>query len=253
MIENLDLVTVVCQGKFLAETVEVLKNYLDVGLQVIYSGWVGEACPVTHENLTVCYSEDLKNPGVGNRNRQIVSSAKGLSKVTTKYAWKVRSDQIYPTESIRQCLDFFFNHKDRDKKIFTPGLYTKEVYHFRDHQSLGKTSEVKRLWSCELDSYEGAVDYNACMRAETYIAVNYLDFYSSTVMGQRLRYREYLLDGAPKRAEALEKSNLIMPQYFVPMPRVELNWPRHAGFHVGGYNYEACAQIYGEYQWEGPK
>lgn len=240
-------ITVVCQGKWLPETIEVIKNYLKAGLLVIYSGWVGDPCPATHPQLVACYSEDPENPGVGNRNRQIVSSQRGLELVQTKYAWKVRSDQIYPIESINQCLNFFLEHSDRDKKIFTPGLYTKEILHIRDHQTLGLTKEIRKLWRCELDEYNGPVDYNQVTRAETYIVMNYLDFYSTAVMEMRLRWREYFLDNSPKRNEALEKSNKIMPQYFVPFPKIHFNWPKHEGFHTGGYNYDACSKIYGEW------
>jgi len=243
-----DEITVICQGKLCIETREVIQNYLNAGLLVIYSGWTNEPCPFAHPNLVVCYSEDLVNPGVGNRNRQIVSSKRGLELVRSKYAWKVRSDQIYPTSSVEQCLKFFEEHPNRDNRIFTPGLYSKEVFHIRDHATLGKTNELRRFWNCELDEYNGTVNYNEVMRAETYLVVNYLDFYSSTVMNMKLNYKEYLLDNSPKRAEALVKSNEIMPKYFVPMPKIQMYWPKHSNLHIGGYNYDYCSKVYGEYQ-----
>lgn len=238
-------ITVVCQGRYLPETIEAINSYLDYGLQVIYSGWEGYPIPLTHRNLICCYSTDPVNPGVTNRNRQIVSSRRGLELVQTKYAWKVRSDQIYPVEAIKTYLDFFENHPDRDRRIFTPGLYTKEVFHFRDHQTLGKLSDIKRFWSCELDPYDGPPDYNAVIRSETYFVVNYLDFYCSAVMSMRLRWRDYLLDNSPKRLEALEKTNQLMPKYFVPMPRVLFYWPKHNMFN--GYHYDYCEKVHGEY------
>lgn len=235
------------QGKFYAETPQVLAEFIKCGRvsKIIYSGWINDVPPLNHEKIIVAYNEDVPNPGIGNRNRQIKTSYNGLKLVQTKYAWKVRSDQLYPVESLDKYLDFFENHKDRDNKIFTPGLYTKEVFHIRDHMQIAKTSMVKRLWSCDYDKYEGPTDYNACLRAETYIVVNYLDFYSTAVMDMRLRWREYLLDCSPKRDVALAKSNEIMPKYFVPLPRVDFSWPKQ---FMSSYHYDYCAQVHGEYQ-----
>lgn len=243
-----DEITVVCQGAINSCLQEVLTNYLDAGLLVVYSGWTHEPCPFTHPNLVVCYSQDPANPGVGNRNRQIVSSRRGLELVRSKYAWKVRSDQIYPTLSVEKCLKFFDEHPDKDRRLFTPGLYTKEVFHVRDHQILGKTNELRRFWNCELDEYNGPADYNEVMRAETYLVVNYLDFYSSAAMNMRLNYREYLLDNSPKRAEALAKSNEIMPKYFVPFPKVDFKWRKHFG--DGPYHYDYTSRVHGEWHSE---
>ncbi len=240
---NKDDITIVVQGKLFPETPYVISLWADAGFSAIYSGWTNEPLPMAHPRVLSCYSDDVK-PGVGNRNRQIQSSARGLHEVKTKYAWKVRSDQIYPVESINKCYDFFLNHDYRDKKIFTPGLYSKEVFHIRDHQTLGKTNELKKLWGCAFDKYDGPADYNVCLRAETYLVVNYLDFYSTTVMSMRMKYKDFLLDNSPKRDEALAKSEVIMSKFFVPFQKVEFSWPKHG---MASYHYDYCEQVHGEW------
>ena len=252
MIRLDDQLTVVVQGAISDVTPEVVQHYLDSSriYRVIFSGWAGEFLPLTHKKLTITYNEDPRKPGIGNRNRQIVSSYFGVALSQTKYTWKVRSDQIYNQECINTYLDYFEDQFDEKyPKIFTPGMYTKELFHIRDHQTLSTTKKIKEFWQCPLDEWIGTVDYNQCVRAEAYIVCNYLKIYSTAAFLAISEPKKYLLDNAPERAKMLISSNRIMPNYFQAMPPVDFRWPRHFG--SGPYHYETAKNLHGE--WWGEK
>jgi|JI10StandDraft_1071094.scaffolds.fasta_scaffold07924_14 hypothetical protein len=240
--------TVVVQGKCYHEcTYQIVLNYLQNPRisSVIYSGWDNTIFSLAHKKLVIVYNEDPKKPGDVNRNRQIVSSYNGLKYVKTKYAWKVRSDQIYGQDAINCYLDFFEkNFDENNPKIFTPGLYNKELFHIRDHQTMSSTSKVKEFWNCPLDEYDGPADYNICSRAEAYFVCNYLRWYDNTVSEVLSNKDRFLYDSAPERAEMLKYSNAIMPKYFVPFPKVSFSWPKHG---MAEYHYDVCMRLHGEY------
>ena len=243
---RLDELTVCVQGPISAETPIVVQHYLENPRisRVIFSTWT-ECFPLAHPKLTVVYNELPKKPGIGNRNLQIVSSYFGLILSQTKYSWKVRSDQIYDQACINTYLDFFedqFNEKD--PKIFAAGLYNKELFHIRDHNQISTTKKLIELWQCPLDEWIGPVDYTQCIRAEAYIVCHYLKRYSTAAFTALMEPKKYLLDNAPERAMMLERSNQVMPKYFVAMPKVNFSWPKHG---MAQYHYELTSRMHGEY------
>ena len=54
----------------------------------------------------------------------------------------------------------------------------------------------------------------------------------------------YLVDNAPKIAEAFDINNKIITKVFQPFPKIEFEWPRQ---NLKQYYYDYTEKYYGEY------
>lgn len=212
-----DNITVILYGDLTNNTTQSLSKVLKSGMNVIYSGFVGSPLTETHNNLTICYS-NRPEKGSDNRNERIISAAKALSNVKTRYCFAIRSTQLIPENWLDKCISFFVQRSDLEKRIFVDRIDGSVPFGVGTNM-FGKTSELIRFWKCELCSED-----LYSISKNTYYAVNYLDFYSSLVMDTRLRWRDYLVIHAPKWEEALKRSEVTLPKYFVTLPEMEWKW-----------------------------
>lgn len=111
------------------------------------------------------YGKD-NHPKTVNINRQICSTINGLNKVKTKYAVKLRSDNILHANDFIYYLEKFKCKNSKyslfDKKIIYSNLFAKEItkgtripYFFSDFFHFGTTRDLKKLWDINLfDDYQ---------------------------------------------------------------------------------------------------
>ena len=104
-------ISLVLQGPVYPYTNDIVSSYLRhpiVG-EVIISCWT--TCPdlnVKDSRLKYVRSEDVKYSGIGNINRQLVSSLAGVKDASIEYCAKMRTDQWISQESLTM-MDKFFN------------------------------------------------------------------------------------------------------------------------------------------------
>lgn len=195
-------ITLIVHGIVTKDTKTIITDYLNKGYNIIYSGIVNYGLDITHPNLLLCYSNfpDFDTDG---RNTFIKTANKGLSASKTKFSWLIKSDELMDLDNI--LLSF-----DKNKRL----MFTKKIYDniplACDLSLLGYTKDLLKLFSCDLDSYNEDI----LVEPETYVIMNYLDFYSTAVMDMRLRWRQYLTCMAQDIDIALKKSNTIMKKYF---------------------------------------
>jgi hypothetical protein len=246
-------VTCVIQGPLYPETPHVVQNYLDSGLfaDVIYSGRTDQAslANMLPSKVRKVFSDPPENCGVGNRNIQITSTRAGLAFVNTKYAWKVRGDQILPVDTIHKVNNFVREHSHRLEyindiacktckgQIFVAGNYRMFPFHPRDHIFIGYASDIRGLFDIPLDSVSQNADYSRYLRAEAWIGANFLAKKWPSVNLMLRRYDEFLVDNAPKIDYAIRVSNDLTFNTFKALPRIEFSWPKHGlrqyHYHVG--------------------
>lgn len=245
------MVNLIIQGPIYEYTIQIAKYYQQLKWvdKIIISSWEGLEREIEFDTV---YSKPLKNNGIGNRNAQIVSSLEGLKKASCEFSVKLRGDQLISLDSMSLLYKFML---DNSSKIVTLGFYKYFPFHPRDHSFWGKTEELIKLFDIPLDdvSFETAnpIDswphsgfYSQHTRAETYIGSNYLAKKDDRVKNMIEHPKEYLYDFSPKWSEANYVSNELMPKFFVPSPKIDLQWPK---YNLLSYNYEACSAHYGEF------
>lgn len=186
-----------------------------------------------------------ENPGVGNRNCQIISSRAGLKLVEPyEYVIKARSDQIVWAHSMQKMYNYFCKHH-AGHIIFTLGMYRQFPFHPRDHMFWGLAEDLQNLFDIPLDPTPSntPVDYRKMLRAEAYIgqyyylrhALNDVDKYKIKAMIECPH--TYLYDDAPLLNEALGMDFLLRDSVFRPFPQIDMAWPKHGllsyHYHIG--------------------
>lgn len=206
---------------------------------IILSTWEGEDTSALRDILVI-KSKDPANPGIGNRNRQIVSSKAGLNYVTAPCAIKARTDQIM--QDLPKMYEFY-KVCSTGKNIFTLGLYKAFPFHPRDHLLMGPTILLREMFDCELDEYSGPINYDYQLRAEAWIGAQYFAKHDGRAAKMWDVWSCYLTDAAPMRDQALELDRELKPALFTPFPRIKMSWPIKG---LDSYHYDVGAS-YSEY------
>lgn len=229
------MIQIVLQGPIYPYTRDIVSSYLSVPIvhSIIVSCWDNDIpLDVSDSRVTVVRSSQPTNPGVGNRNCQIVSSRIGLESVSLDFCAKMRTDQFISPDSILMMENFFQNYRAYNSSspfvpIFVIGMFSGFPFHPRDHVFWGHTNELRKLFDIPLDIYNGPVDYNRVTRAETYIGTYYYERFDSRVTKFRLDPDKYLVDNAPYKHEAMEVYNQIRDKVFKVFPRINMKWPKN--------------------------
>jgi hypothetical protein len=243
----------VLQGAVRPETDQIVRTFLDLPFvnNIVLSVFPGSEQLLYGDRVQYVLNEFLPNPGTGNRNLQILSSARGIQRVTTTFAVKMRTDQIIHAHSMQRMYDFWLQREQPDPNrrptdtdpagpLYVMGLYRIFPYHPRDHVFWGYTADLQRLWDCPMDPEPPNADYSQCTRAETYIGQWYYARYAPEAAKHAADPRTYLVDGAPCQAEALALDFEVRDRLFKVFPRVEMAWPKH---NLPVYHYDYSAQF----------
>ena len=262
--ETKEKIDIVLQGPYYENvTNKVISTYLQLPFvnNIIVSYWKDNN-PKKYESTRVKFIEnefpDIS--GTGNRNYQIVSSFAGIKQVTTKYAAKMRTDQIYTQDSMYKMYQFFFDNKKDDHQIFVGGMFPSLLFHPKDHIFWGKTDDLIILFNIPLETYgltnKIRVDknfnktklflyYNHFVRTETYIGAQYCANFEDHINQYLLNPEEYLYDSAPKWNEVYAISDVTTAKYFKSFPKdgIDFVWPKN-GWDT--YPYEDQKLYHGE-------
>lgn len=257
--ENLDKMDIVLQGSFGEDTLEIIKEYLNLPFvnKIIVSGWADDpkADLIKPSNrVRVVLSAKPITPGTDNRNLQIVSSDAGLKQVTTNYAAKMRTDQLYDTDSMMNMYKFF--KENGTDKIYVAGVYPNLLFHPRDHIFWGETSKLRQLFDAPIE-INGFIDrikvdknnlakyYGFFIRTETYLGAHYASKYDERINFLLLEPEKYLHDGASRWNDAYEVSKNVVPKLFKSFPRqgINLTWSRK---NLATYPYDEQKTFYNE-------
>jgi len=237
------MLTVVVQGQLTPWTSEYIRRYseFDCVEEVIFSTWEGELVPQDLPAL-VAPSPRPENPGMGNRNMQIVSSLAGCQMPLTDWVIKVRSDTFLP--QLNEMFDYVAKNQSNEQQIFCLNVFPGFVYHPQDWYFIGRQRSMVRLFDIPLDptprsGIEDEPYWVDKVRSETYLGVHYC--------GQEHLLkdpRRYLLDISPERDKLLTEWRKIISDrsHFVPMPPFAVQCDKH---YPGGYPHDFMRQIYG--------
>ena len=246
---------IVLQGKMYPYTQEIVNNLLamDWVSNVILSVFEGDEVVDWGPRVKQVFNQFLSNPGTGNRNLQLVSSARGLEEVREKYCAKMRTDQIISQPVLQMMYDYWIQTEDPENRtpepgmplghIYVVGLYSTFPYHPRDHVFWGFTEDVKKLCSAPFDPMPNEPNYAIRTRAETYIGQYYYAAYDPEIQKHVDNPLTYTVDSAPLREEAMAKDREWKDRLFRVWPRVEMAWPKH---NLPSYHFEHSAG-FGEY------
>jgi hypothetical protein len=254
MMDKLDLVL---QGPNYPYTQDIIEYYLLNPLigNVILSCWENDPdLNLQSSKVKVIKTPDnLENPGIGNRNRQILSSKVGLSEVESNYCAKMRSDQKISHESLIAMHDFYTVKRDSswEHSLFVVGMYTKFPFHPRDHVFWGQTRDIKELFDIDYDPepFTKEPDYSKVLRAEAYLGMFYYSKYDKRVEKFIKDPATYLVDTAPLKSEAIEVYNEIRDEVFKVFPRAKMEWKKH-NISWNTYPFDRNKQLFSEYWYE---
>ena len=97
--------------------------------RIILSTWtgsryLGKGPEDSTDTLQVIWSDDVGNPGSGNRNRQVVTSRAGLLGCQSEWVVKTRSDQIfYPAALTKMAATFLAERNDTGPQYLDTGIH----------------------------------------------------------------------------------------------------------------------------------
>jgi len=250
----------VLQGVIDQYAIEIAEHYsnLDFIDNIICSGWVSDpSVIIDNSRIKLIRSPLLQNPGIGNRNRQIVTSLEGLKQVNTEFTAKLRSDQKISLDSMKLMYDYYEKNKERklqywdDKnkpynRICVAGIFKPIPFHPRDHMFWGNTKDLLEVFNIPLDPLVQLphTDYEKTVRSEAYICQYYYAKFDNIIYNYIVNPHEYLVDNAPKIAEAFITSDKLITDVFLPFPKVDFEWPKYG---MSNYHYHYTETVYGEY------
>lgn len=239
------MMDVVVQGPTYRWTREFINRYRQYNFvdKIIFSTW---------EDNTVLYGDwDIdefvvskypENPGLGNRNLQIVSSLAGMNATVSDVVMKIRSDMFVPLDEVWR---FYCTQRVNDN-ILTLSVYPRFPFHPRDHMFIGQTKNMWELFDIPLDTIS-AVQYNETqhVRSETYIGSHYCKRFNSQIEVFINEPYKYLTDNASHKNLAIEVSNnlILARRGFQPLNQLQIDWPK---YYPNGYPFEHLKQLYGE-------
>ena len=240
-------VDIIIQGGLYPGTLETANSYTTHELvnRVVVSTW-------NREDINSSYSEDvvvLKNKkpdyiGPGNLNLHLLSSKRGLEECVSDVVLKIRSDERMSHEGLTTWVNFFVKNKNQETLNYLDGSKQKSKihviatninypYHPQDHVFLGYKEDLSKLFNMPF-SYEPPlmpepIDFSTKtghLRNPIYIGANYFSLFFEESIKHLSHWKEYLLDGAPKREAALEFYLQNRNSIFEPLPRINMWWEK---------------------------
>jgi hypothetical protein len=237
-------IDVVIQGALTKYTNEVIDQYLEIPAvnKIIVSCWENDAESLlkNRDRITLNKNKDIENPGMGNRNRQILSSLSGINMVESDFCIKARSDQKITSADLEKIIDYYFKNLEIDssnfedahpnKKIGILSFYPDLPMHPRDHFFIGHKTDMKTLFDIEFDSKTSLGlpgIYRSYMRSEAYIGKWYFAKYDKRISEMLSDENFYILDDSPGIEEGRKKSMEVMEKIFLLLPKIDIEWEKY--------------------------
>lgn len=243
---------IVIQGPIYEGTIDTAHYYnqLDFVEKVIISTWKPEVS-LYYDNIDFVFSEppvnEINSPC--RMNWQIVSSKVGIEHTSSDIVAKMRSDQRIDHQSMIMMKDFFLHHKHNEisytngdgpeAPIFALGLGCCMPYHPQDHVFWGYRKDLLKLFDIPLmDGKILRVDdqFDYQLREPIYLGAHYYKHFDPNVQLHLDNFKEYLVDLAPKRQEAMDTYDKIRDKVFKVFPKINLWWEKYnMTYPYGGY------------------
>jgi hypothetical protein len=244
-------------NRSLIDTLDVANEYSKVWFvnKVIVSTWNEEPIPDKYkdnERIVIIQSEKI-TPHYNNMNLQLKSTKEGLKHCTSKYAVKMRSDQlIFPNSlcMMKSFVDFYVddvNIKFTDGTspkgyVFVHGIDANHPYLLQDHIWWGYTEDINKVFSCEylnqhifdLPPNGDSSYYDDKFNIPAWIGFNYMKKFDKRVEIHYQNQPEYMYKISPKRKEALAVYEELREKMFKTFPKIDMFWIK---YDYKGYPY----------------
>ena len=245
-------IDIIMQGPVSPGTYEYAKSHAEFQYvnKVIVSTWEGQPILEPTDKIQILYTPDIENPGQNNRNRQIVSTQKGLEHSTANIIIKSRSDQHIRSHSLARMYDYFLENCPITERfldnsgpqgaIFVLNLYTRFVFHPEDHLFMGWAPDIRALFDLPLDPIypvnmenpgDNAGVYSDWAHVDTrpnaYIGMYYYARFNERIAEMVRDYKNYVVDEAPFREEALQLDRQYRDKIFKAFPKVDIWWQKY--------------------------
>jgi len=239
------MIDVLIQGPVYSYTREFINRYRDYDFvnRVIFSTWKENEVLYRDWDIDELVLSDYpSNPGLGNRNLQLVTSLAGMNKIHSSVVMKIRSDMFVPLDKIW----YFYCTERINNNILTLSIYPRFPFHPRDHMFIGNSKDMWELFDIPLDKVKD-FQYNesTTIRTETYIGSHYCRKFNPEIQKFVDEPYKYLTDSASHKDEALKISNQLISDgvAFQPLPQLPIEWPKH---YPNGYPFRHLKNLYGE-------
>lgn len=251
---NLPKIDIILQGPLDNYAIEVCAHYSQLNfVDIIYlSCWEDDQCNFQETSkIKIVRNKQPNNPGMLNRNRQIITSLNGILKTNKEFCVKLRNDQKIKLHSMEMIYDFYFknnkieNNYSAKNKIGITSYYPPFPFHPRDHVFFGNTEDLINFFNIPLDNdtflnQEG--NWNEHTRPEAYIAMWYFARFDNEVTKMINDKRNYICDNSKFNIEAREKSQQMMEKLFVVFPKIDLDWPEKNIYNK--YPYDITTEVW---------
>lgn len=242
------------------DTLDVANEYSKAWFvnKVIISTWNGEEIPKKYEDndKIIIIQNEKVTPHYNNMNLQLKSTKEGLKYCTSKYAVKMRSDQlIFPNSfsMMKAFVDFYVDDitikfTDGTKPngyVFVHGIDANHPYLLQDHIWWGYTEDIKKVFSCDyLEQYISDLPpngdssyYDDKFNIPAWIGFNYMRKFDDRVEKHFQNQPEYMYKISPRRGEALEVYQELREKMFKPFPKIDMFWIKRFPIDNGRYPY----------------
>jgi hypothetical protein len=226
---------IVIQGPVYDHTLNLIEEYKDLDFvnKIVISTWKEweEICKeINYSNVEILINDDIEFSGQENRNKQIVSSLRGIQNCNSEFVIKTRSDMLWTKSSMYDMKDFFLKYKDckirridnKNKplgRIFCAGIYNNFPFHPFDCMFWGYKDDLVDFFNIPLYVKNSTHSYDTQTRAETYIAsFYYAKFYEEIIKMVNCPHF-YLYDNSLLFVNALKKSREIGSAILKPFPK----------------------------------
>lgn len=252
-------VDLVIQGPITQFTPEVFNHYLGVKEfdRIILSCWEGEDTRFVSatSKVTVVKSNRSLIPkvGGGNVNLQLQTSLTGTLESTADIVLKVRTDMQICEKDLTKLVRFLltkgyttFPKLDGTRplgKIVVGSIFTEFPYHPRDHFYLGYRKDLLELFSAPPSPQDFLIPNTILgIRPEAYIGAHYCSKFSNEALQHIGNPHMFITDRAPMKIQADLLSSKLIPEVFLPSPKVNHIWKKH-----GVYSYKPlCSPAFKE-------
>lgn len=262
---------IVLQGPLWPKTIETACRYaeLDFVKNVIISKATTHPLdsgkhPV-HPNVEFVHPQMPENAGPGNMNIQIVTSLAGIARCTSDNVVKMRSDQYITNDSMNMMHRFYekfsgelvgadyLNGLGPIAPIFVLGLLSTFPYHPQDHVFWGCREDITDMFDLPLSAGPPMTDdpayWETHLRCPIHLGAHYCARFNETVNTHIADPDTYLIDGSPKRPEAMAIWDTLRDVVMKPFPRIDMWWDKYqSGYWYS--EYEPQGEYYHDERWE---
>lgn len=240
------MLDLILQGPIYPYTRDIVDYYLTYNKtgKIIVSCWEDSSTDYfTDFRIVIVKSKDPSFRGLGNVNRQIVSSLAGLRASSNEYCVKLRTDQKVSHSSFEVMNNFYSKYSKQEEfslklnkkvsPIFVLGVYKRFAFHPSDHVFLGQRENLIQLFNIPHNIVPANVpdvrhlseEYlRSVIRAESYLGAHYCANFDNRLIGFNNNLLDNLSENGVNYKQSLRISNEITSRIFKALPKLQIEW-----------------------------